>query len=94
MSESLEALAVKQGAVLRSTNLLYTLMHDSWRNGREQFRNRLMVRVERDNSVSDEEYEALMVCLAEAIKNVRFCRCGGGFEVHCPIHDEAAPKEQ
>lgn len=65
--------------VHRSTNLLYTLMHDSWRNGVEQFRNRLMVRVERDESVSDAEHEATIARLSIAL---------AGWQ---PI--ESAPKE-
>jgi hypothetical protein len=59
--------APSEHVVHRSTNLLYTLMHDCWRKGVEQFRNRLMVRVERDKSVSDAEYEATIARVGIAL---------------------------
>jgi hypothetical protein len=76
ISRALEALSASSGSeerptavtVHRSGSLIYTLMHDSWRKGVEQFRNRLMVRVDRDKSVPDAEYEAVMARLTMALE--------------------------
>jgi hypothetical protein len=71
-AEVIEALSASSGSeetptVHRSGSLLYTLMHDGWRKGVEQFRNRLMVSVDRDKSVPYDEYEAVMRRLAIAL---------------------------
>jgi hypothetical protein len=62
--------AQKRPVVHRQGDLLYTLISDGWRGRVEQFRNRLMVRIERDKSVPDAEYEALFVRLTKAIEYV------------------------
>jgi hypothetical protein len=67
LSESSASSATPPAAVHRSGSLLYTLMHDGWRKGVEEFRNRLMVRLERDKTVPDAEYEAVMARLALAL---------------------------
>jgi hypothetical protein len=50
----------------REDNLLYTLEHDGWAKGVEQFRNRLMVRFEKGKDVPQEEIEKAMALFLAA----------------------------
>ena len=50
----------------REDNLLYTLEHDGWAKGVEQFRNRLMVRFEKGRDVPQEEIEKAMALFLAA----------------------------
>ena len=54
------------GPWLREGNTIYALMHDGWRKGVEQFRNRFFAQVQVDVSCGDEERNANALLIAAA----------------------------
>jgi hypothetical protein len=54
------------GPWLRIGTTVYALMHDGWKRGVEQFKNRFTVQVQRDRECSEEEAEANARLIAAA----------------------------
>lgn len=59
---------IKAGDWVRAGDGIYEMMHDGWRKGEEQLKNRVSIKFDFDKSVSDEEREHWMKWIERAVQ--------------------------